>query len=1109
MRPFFIVLVFLSLSRLQAQDYWKNKTNITVDLTKRSIGPTPHSYQVFELQNKIFRKLLNDVPLRGESNSKSELQVFFPMADGSLRGFYVTETPVFDAELSEMFPDIKSYAGQGIDDPSEILRFSVSHKGIKGMLFSSSGYEFIEPYTEDRSHYMVYKRRDRQSENSKFECSVTATAKQKINQDYRNNADDGTLRTYRLAVSTNGEYTAYHGGTVADALAAINNSMTRVNGIFEIDFNVTMSLISATTNVIYTNANTDPYSNSSGQWNSELQTTLTNVIGEEEYDIGHLFAQGSNNGNAGCIGCVCVDNQKGSGFTSRSIPEGDPFDVDYIAHEIGHQFGGNHTWTFGGNEGTNVQMEPGSGSTIMGYAGITNEDVQDNSDPYFHAVSIEQITNYVKTTSCQLNTATGNNIPTVEAGDNKTIPHGTPFILSGTSTDTDGDVLTYCWEQMDENNAATSIPSTSATTGVAFRSISPTTSTDRIFPDIETVIGGATANTWEVVPDVARTLNFRLTVRDNIAGGGTNESDDLTLTVDGNSGPFKVTSQNTTQSYLEGQSVDITWDVANTDTAPVSCSNVDIFLSYDGGFTYPVTLISNVPNDGSQSVSIPTGISSTARVMVKCSDNYFFDINDTNFEILNGSPTYFIDADPSIDTVCEGDNSYTINVVSSAINGFSTPINIQVHSLPSGTSASITNNPLTPGQSTTIEITGLSSSSGSQIATFRTSAGSIIKPLEMEIIIIPEPNIPVLLTPTNGDTEITTLPELSWSDVDADSYIYEVGSSEGANDVASGSTTETNVYLSSPLSSTSLYFWRVKALNSCGESDWSIDHSFTTKSCETYIADDLPISIPTTASTIVSSLPIRDRGTVNDIQVLNLTGTHTWVRDLRFTVTNPTGSSVRIWNRPCNNEDDFNINFDDQAAAPHTNVDCPPTAGLTYQPDNPLSSLIGSELKGTWTMTVRDLFDQDGGALNTYNLEFCFDDFCDLTVTKAYFDTQGSISSAINCAVDGDTIWLENIIPSNMIDIQNNGINIDKSITIVGDVRTEIRSQSAEPLFTISDGKTVSLIDIDIVNETGLGILNNGNLILVNINISTPNNSDHVKNSSTGKLTLEGDCTLE
>ncbi len=304
--------------------------------------------------------------------------------------------------------------------------------------------------------------------------------------------------------------------------------MTRVNGIFEVDFNVTMILIANTDDVIYTNTSSDPYGNTTSGYNSQLQNTLTSVIGEANYDVGHLFANLQNNGNAGCIGCVCVNNQKGSGWTSATNPVGDFFDVDYVAHVLGHQFGANHTWTFGGNEGTNVQVEPGSGTTIMSYAGITGStDVEPNVTPNFHAVSIEQVTDYIKTTSCQTNTNTGNSVPVVNAGPNYTIPRGTPFILEGSATDADaGDVLSYVWEQIDENNASTTLPSTTATSGVAFRSYEPNTNPDRYFPRLQTIKAGTSTWITNAVTGISSNLTgltavtkYEAQVRSKCSGG--------------------------------------------------------------------------------------------------------------------------------------------------------------------------------------------------------------------------------------------------------------------------------------------------------------------------------------------------------------------------------------------------------------------------------------------------------------------------------------------------------------------------------------------------------------------------------------------------------------
>jgi len=404
--------------------YSQNKNVWTRTTLEKSLNIIPSKSNLptktlFNLNVEALKEQLTQTPSRAKSLQSSVI-VQFPNSSGVLESFRVFETPLLTGALADKFPSIKSYTGQGIEDPTARIRFSLSpNDGLHTTRFSGKeATVFIAPINPEATTYSVYKRSEKTPIAETFRCLVEDHAQSLNNEPktYLKNADDGTLRTFRLAVSTTGEYTQYHGGTVAGALAAINTSMTRVNGIYENDFAITMVLVPNNDILIYTNASSDPYSN--GNFNSQVQEVLTNRIGESNYDVGHLFARASDNGNAGCIGCVCRNRRKGSAFTSRNIPEGDVFDVDYVAHELGHQFGGNHTFTHR-NEGTIAQLEPGSGTTIMGYAGITGAtDVQPNSDDYFHAISIQQITNYVKSTGCQVNTATGNAIPTANAGAN-------------------------------------------------------------------------------------------------------------------------------------------------------------------------------------------------------------------------------------------------------------------------------------------------------------------------------------------------------------------------------------------------------------------------------------------------------------------------------------------------------------------------------------------------------------------------------------------------------------------------------------------------------------------------------------------------------------------
>lgn len=653
MGVFFISNVFWA----QTNRLWKEtsqKTTSEVFENKTGI----RNPKVYNLDFEGLKKALVKAP---QKFGKSDVVVSFPNSNGTFEDFKVRENSNFAPELAAQYPEIKSYVGVGLDDASSTVYFSMSPLGLSSMeLYGNKSAVFIEPYTKDLSSYVVYKKSDKRESLDKFECTVIDVAQkgmQNSNLTAKPNADDGKLRTFRLALSCTGEYTTYFGGTVAGALAAMNNTMTRVNGVFEKDFAARMVMIANNNSVIYTNASTDPYSASAqmANWNTQLQNTLTSVIGEANYDIGHLFGATGGGGNAGCIGCVCTNGTKGRGYTSPAdgIPSGDNFDIDYVAHEMGHQFGGNHT--FSNNiEGTGVNVEPGGGSTIMAYAGITNYNVQMHSDPFFHAISIQQITNNIKTKTCPVITDTGNAIPTADAGADYIIPKGTPFILTGTGTDANNnDTLTYIWEQMDTatnaQTGANSAASATKTAGPTFRSYTPQAVPSRYFPSLDRVLMGATTSSSpigtaspivvEALSNVARTYNFRFTTRDNRAGGSGNNSDDMAVTVNAGAGPFLVTSQNTAGVvWNEGQVYTITWDVANTTTAPISSPNVTILLSKDGGLTWPTILVATTPNNGSYTYTVPGGLGNiaNARIMVKSSNNIFFNVNLKDF-VINSS----------------------------------------------------------------------------------------------------------------------------------------------------------------------------------------------------------------------------------------------------------------------------------------------------------------------------------------------------------------------------------------------------------------------------------------------------------------------------------------
>ncbi len=639
---------------------------------------TINNPKIYSLDINGLKNALAKAPKRLAAGEKSEIIISFPNSEGKMENFKVRENSNFDPQLAAKYPDIKSYIGEGLGDSGSTVYFSVSPLGLSSMeIYGDKSAVFIEPYSKDLSTYVVYKKSDKKDNLSKFECTVIDVAQKGVanttNLVARPNADDAKLRTFRLALSCTGEYATYFGGTKANALAAMNNTMTRVNGVFEKDFAARMVLIANNDSVIYTNASTDPYSPASSlsNWNSQLQSTLTSVIGEANYDVGHLFGASGGGGNAGCIGCVCTNGSKGSGYTSPAdaIPSGDNFDIDYVAHELGHQFGGNHTFSMN-NEGTGANMEPGSGSTIMGYAGITSQDIQPHSDAFFHAISIQQITNNIKAKTCPTSTSTGNSIPTANAGLDYTIPKGTPFMLTGAGTDANGDSLTYIWEQMDNASSsqtgASSAASATKATGPTFRSWTPQTTPVRYFPRMASVLAGATTTagseiTVEALSNVARTYNFRFTVRDNRAGGSGNNSDDAVITVNGTAGPFSVSSQNTATTVTGGTSQTVTWNVAGTTANGVNAANVDILWSTDGGNTW-TTLLAGTPNDGTQAVTIPNTSTTTGRIMVKGSNHIFFDVNNANITVNAGSGTSDTTAPTAPTLAASGTTSTSTNL---------------------------------------------------------------------------------------------------------------------------------------------------------------------------------------------------------------------------------------------------------------------------------------------------------------------------------------------------------------------------------------------------------------------------------------------------------------
>jgi subtilisin-like proprotein convertase family protein len=525
-------------------------------------------------------------------------------------------------------------------------------------------------------------------------------------------------------------------------------------------------------------------------------------------------------------------------------------------------------------------------------------------------------------------------------------------------------------------------------------------------------------------------------------------------------------------------------------------------------------MLASTPNDGSAIAAVPVGITTTARIMVKCSDNVFFNINDTDIVINGGSPSFVVTRNPTTGMTCD-DTSISFTLESFSISGYTDPIMLTVSDLPPGASATIANNSITPGNNTLITIDDLDGLSDVFNIKITAVSGSITREVNFNLTVEESSSMPLLSSPANGATGTDLNPTLSWNSVlGATSYEYEVSTvTNGGNVVNTGNTALTSIVISPELTVSTTYYWRVRGTSSCGVTPWSDEWTFETGTCIVKSASDLPISISSVGTpTITSSLNILDKGIVTDLNVVSLIGTHTYISDLNFTLIAPDNTSLAFWSDPCNSQNNFNINFDDEAAS--NNYPCPPINGGTYQPDVALSAFDSKQILGEWTLSVFDDFNADGGELESWGIEICLDDFCDLTVDdNAYTNTFGTLNSALNCAIDGDVIYLETDLAGLTIDAGSGSIIIDKDISIIADPNDNIRvvSDGTTPTFIINAGKTVSLIGFEIENgATTLGVIeNNGALTLEDMDVTAGAGKISVLNQIGANMVIEGDCRLQ
>ncbi|MEZ5041941.1 MAG: M12 family metallo-peptidase [Saprospiraceae bacterium] len=1012
-------------------------------------------YLVFDVNFDLLKRQLADAPEEFAANSPAALQLSFPLPDGTYEVFSVVHSPVMGPELSAKYPSIRSFKIVSTSNKLTTGRIDYSPKGFHAYIDSPKGIFYIDPYADVATNYHVaYYAKDMvidQDQVPALSCGVhdLHTAKSPL-EDL--DLDDHfalqkskttaliSLRTYRLALACTGEYAQANGGSVESVLSSMNTAVNRVNQIFEQEVAVRLVIIDRNDELVFLDAATDPY-NSPRDGTALLAqntTILNGRIGFGTYDIGHVFTRGCDNGLAGVANpsSVCQSN-KGAGVTCHYTSDLEKIAVEVMAHEIGHQFSCGHSWNNCPQSANQMSFdnafEPGSGSTIMSYAGLCGgNNIQPNSDPYYNIGSLEDFIQFSREdggNNCPTLTPTDNHTPSVEDTylDGFTIPINTPFKLSASGTDEDGDPITYCWEQYDIGPAST----LGSPTGDAplFRSYPPTTDSMRYFPNLGAILNNANLDV-ELLPSYSRFLTFRCTVRDNNPQAGGVAWTQVNFKASNTAGPFKVTSPNTNAvRWQTGSSQEITWDVANTDNSVVNCQTVNIWLSTDGGLHYPYLLLEKTANDGQAFITVPELVSTQARIMVEAADNIFFDLSNTNFVIEAGqSPSFSLAVNPltTLDLCPPTTTSLTIAAASNL--GFSGPISLDVvGNLPENTTFSFSKNPIAPAESSQLDISFNAFSEGVYDFLIRAHAGTDTIYRDVRVATVSNDfSSMALVGPADGTTGVVLSTNFSWMPSEnADTYAIEVATSPTfvpeSIILQADNLTQPTYTPSIQFEANHIYFWRVRPENGCGPGPFLEPFAFqtTTAECVQLTATGVPVTLPG------SGLPTREltiniptSGIISDLNIPRVRGSFQPVNSLRISVTSPSNKTAILFDKNCGNTTNLDLGFDSQAPLP---IQCAPDDNLIFQPVESLDIFTGEDTQGDWKLKVEVVKSGfgGGGRIDEWKLEYC-----------------ASLSPSYPTLLTNDTLFVPpgqyNIITKSKLEVQDPDQNtLELTYTII------------------------------------------------------------------------------
>ena len=997
----------MSLSAQNTLNYWKPIAEKSIQLpenAERSLRPV--HYQTYRLDYAAMTTALHQAPMEFTAAARQQpLLLDLPLADGSLHTFRVWESPIMAPELSAKYPEIRNYAGTAADGSGAIVRLGVGYMGFHAFVFEPDGNsQSVRTYVDGQnSDYIVYRLSDLPKDDilaNGIPCGVedhgpSAEAIEKLLENGPAVSDRGNalvdLKTYRIAIAAKGEYSQFYGSTKPLVLNAINIALNYIVAIQERDYGVRLILIARNDEIIFLDPDTDPYSgNTVGDWMGQNPSAINPILGSDAYDVGHVFSRYVTGNQVGVVsGRICNLLNKARGASSAQNTSTEYF-YRVAAHEFGHQASAGHTWN--NCPGVEQQLaaetafEPGSGSTIMSYAGScpNGNNIQGDGDSYYHIGTIVQVKEFVwqgEGTGCGMIVPTNNNEPEVNitSPKNVTIPVGTPFRLTAAATDSDGDALNYCWEQYDLGTS-TQLGSPTGNSPM-FRSFLPVSQPTRYFPRLQAVASN-TPSDWEVLPQYARGLTFRVTTRDGKAGVDWEETK---MTVTTQAGPFVVLYPNANGVvWTQGEDRIVEWDVSNTDRAPVNSHLVNIRLSTDGGLSFPLTVASNLPNNGRACIRVPNIASNNVRIMVESADNVFFDMSNSNLRIeAPAQPSFSLCAPSVFDTIClPAQHSSTFS--STPISGFGDPLNLSATGLPPGVTASFSPNPATPGSDVTLTLDMAANQPESTFdLTISATSGSLTKTMIKVVSIFNNDFSALSLkSPANGADGQNRAPALRWNaSPNANTYDVQLATSptfDPGTIIAELSGISVDSFqVPLLLEKGTVFYWQLRPNNECGTGDWLGPFVFSTlvDVCASFSATDLPKNISANGTPVVESkINVAAGAVISDVNVKKIQGSHTFFRDLEFSVVGPTGTEVQLFKQKCGSYNgNFNFGFDD--SAPDT-FSCPPSnIGKVFKlaPSQliRLNAFNDQSTTGMWTLRVKDNFQSSGGTLSGFEIEFC------------------------------------------------------------------------------------------------------------------------------------------